>query len=91
MKMKNIILIIFALVTGVVKTWSATEVTTPLNATTTLQNNTIYKVTSNQTITNSQISVASGATATIYIPAGVTLLLRVKLEVMVLMDEMAQK
>lgn len=73
MKMKNIILIIFALVTGVVKTWSATEVTTPLNATTTLQNNTIYKVTSNQTITNSQISVASGATATIYIPAGVTL------------------
>ena len=73
MKMKNIIFIIFALVTGVVKTWSATEVTTPLNATTTLQNNTIYKVTSNQTITNSQISVASGATATIYIPAGVTL------------------
>ena len=73
MKMKNIILIIFALITGVVKTWSATEVTTPLNETTTLQNNTIYKVTSNQTITNSQISVASGATATIYIPAGVTL------------------
>lgn len=73
MKIKNIIIIILTLIFGVVETWGQTEVTTPLTATTVLQNNTIYKVENNQTITNSTISVAEGATATIYIPKGVTL------------------
>lgn len=73
MKIKNIIIIILTLIFGVVETWGQTEVTTPLTATTVLQNNTIYKVENNQTITNSTITVAEGATATIYIPKGVTL------------------
>lgn len=73
MKIKNIIIIILTLIFGVVETWGQTEVTTSLTATTVLQDNTIYKVENNQTITNSTISVAEGATATIYIPKGVTL------------------
>lgn len=73
MKIKNIIIIILTLIFGVVETWGQTEVTTPLTATTVLQNNTIYKVENTLTITNSTITVAEGATATIYIAKGVTL------------------
>lgn len=76
MKIKNIIIIILTLIFGVVETWGQTEVTTPLIATTVLQNNTIYKVENNQTITNSTITVATGATATIYIAQGATLTIK---------------
>ena len=76
--MKNIILIIFALVLGVVGAWGQTYSPLPSSAAAdehgyiALNNGTIYTVTTNTTIDGS-LDVPSGATVTIYIPTGVTL------------------
>ena len=66
--MKNIILIIFALVLGVVGTWAQTALP---DASATLVSGTIYTATT-KTI-NGTLTVPTGGTVTIYIPAGVTL------------------
>ena len=66
--MKNIILIIFALVLGVVGVWAQTALP---NSSATLINGTIYTATT-QTI-NGTLTVPENGTVTIYIPAGITL------------------
>jgi len=66
--MKNIILITFALVLGVVGAWAQTALP---DASATLVSGTIYTATT-KTI-NGTLTVPTGGTVTIYIPAGVTL------------------
>ena len=68
MKMKNIILIIFALVIGVAEAWGQTDLP---NAGATLVSGTIYTATT-KTI-NGTLTVQKNGTVTIYIPAGITL------------------
>ena len=68
MKMKNIILITFALILGVVGAWGQTALP---DASATLVSGTIYTATT-KTI-NGTLTVPTGGTVTIYIPAGVTL------------------
>ena len=66
--MKNIILITFALVLGVAEAWAQTALP---DASATLVSGTIYTATT-KTI-NGTLTVPTGGTVTIYIPAGVTL------------------
>ena len=66
--MKNIILIIFTLVLGVVGSWAQTALP---DASATLVSGTIYTATT-KTI-NGTLTVPTGGTVTIYIPAGITL------------------
>lgn len=66
--MKNIILIIFALVLGVAEAWGQTALP---DASATLVSGTIYTATT-KTI-NGTLTVPTGGTVTIYIPAGDTL------------------
>ena len=68
MKMKNIISITFTLVLGVVGAWAQTALP---DASATLVSGTIYTATT-KTI-NGTLTVPTGGTVTIYIPAGVTL------------------
>ena len=68
MKIKNIISIIFTLVLGVVGAWAQTALP---DASATLVSGTIYTATT-KTI-NGTLTVPTGGTVTIYIPAGVTL------------------
>lgn len=68
MKMKNIILITFTLVLGVVGAWAQTALP---NASATLVSGTIYTATT-KTI-NGTLTVPRNGTVTIYIPAGITL------------------
>ena len=68
MKMKNIISITFTLILGVVGAWAQTALP---DASATLVSGTIYTATT-KTI-NGTLTVPTGGTVTIYIPAGVTL------------------
>lgn len=68
MKMKNIIFIILALVLGVAETWGQTALP---DASATLVSGTIYTATT-KTIKGT-LTVPTGGTVTIYIPAGITL------------------
>lgn len=68
MKMKNIILIIFTLIIGVAEAWGQTALP---DASATLVSGTIYTATT-KTI-DGTLTVPTGGTVTIYIPAGVTL------------------
>jgi uncharacterized repeat protein (TIGR02543 family) len=68
MKMKNIILIIFTLILGVVGAWAQTALP---DASATLVSGTIYTATTKTII--GTLTVPTGGTVTIYIPAGVTL------------------
>jgi uncharacterized repeat protein (TIGR02543 family) len=68
MKMKNIISITFTLVLGVIGSWAQTALP---DASATLVSGTIYTATT-KTI-NGTLTVPTGGTVTIYIPAGVTL------------------
>ena len=68
MKMKNIISITFALILGVAGAWGQTALP---DASATLVSGTIYTATT-KTI-NGTLTVPTGGTVTIYIPAGITL------------------
>ncbi len=68
MKMKNIISITFTLILGVVGAWAQTALP---DASATLVSGTIYTATT-KTI-NGTLTVPTGGTVTIYIPAGITL------------------
>lgn len=68
MKIKNIISIIFTLILGVVGAWAQTDLP---DASATLVSGTIYTATT-KTI-NGTLTLPTGGTVTIYIPAGVTL------------------
>ena len=79
MKMKNIILITFALIIGVAEAWGQTALPTTLNGSgnIVLAGGTIYTVTPTSgntvTINGTLVVPTTGGPVTIYIPAGITL------------------